>query len=341
MSQTKSDASASSPKRLERFMHTFGPLLALAVVWVGFGLLESYLQQTAFLQSAIFTPDAVSQVVQQSVVIGIAAIGMTLIIISAGIDLSIGSAIALCSVVAAKLIVSGQGPIAVVAGTLVIGALCGLGIALLVVRIRLIPFITTLGTLLVLRGLALALANSQPINVQETTWLRFWLNGLPEDWKWLVIPPGGWLMIGLALLVSLALRFTVFGRHIFAVGSNEQTARLCGVAVNRVKIWVYVLGGIFAAISGLMLASNQGQGDPTGASGYELDIIAAVVIGGASLNGGIGSVFGSLVGALIMTVIRVGCGLNGIEESTTRIVTGTIIVVAVLVDRLRQQTGKA
>ena len=336
------DTTAIEPtRRLARFLNTFGPLLALAFVWLGFGLVESHLQGTPFLSASIFTSEAVSQVVQQSVVIGVAAIGMTLIIVSAGIDLSVGSAIALCSVVAANLIVGGQGPVAVIVGTLATGALCGLAIAWLVVRIRLIPFITTLGTLLVLRGLALSLANSQPVNVQDTAWLRFWLNGLPEGWKWLVIPPGGWLMIGLAALTALALRYTVFGRHVFAVGSNEQTARLCGVAVDRVKIWVYVIGGIFAAISGLMLASNQGQGDPTGASGYELDIIAAVVIGGASLSGGVGSVVGSIIGTLVMSVIKVGCVLNGIEESTTRIVTGTIIVVAVLVDRLRQQAGRS
>lgn len=341
MNEPSAKYAAEPSQRLAKFLNTFGPLLALAFVWVGFGLLESQLQGTAFLSSAIFTSEAVSQIVQQSVVIGIAAIGMTLIIVSAGIDLSVGSAIALCSVVAAKCVVGTYDPLTVVGVTLATGALCGLGIGLLVVRIRLIPFITTLGTLLVLRGIALGLANSQPINVQDTAWLRFWLNGLPEGWKWLVIPPGGWLMIGLAVLTALALRFTVFGRHVFAVGSNEQTARLCGVAVDRVKLWVYVLGGIFAAISGLMLASNQGQGDPTGASGYELDIIAAVVIGGASLNGGVGSVVGSIIGTLVMSVIKVGCVLNGIEESTTRIVTGTIIVVAVLVDRLRQQAGKA
>jgi len=341
MNEPTAKTAAEPTHRLARFLNTFGPLLALAFVWLGFGLLESQLQGTPFLRSAIFTSEAVSQIVQQSVVIGIAAIGMTLIIVSAGIDLSVGSAIALCSVVAAKCVVGAHDPLAVVGLTLATGALCGLGIGLLVVRIRLIPFITTLGTLLVLRGIALGLANSQPINVQDTAWLRFWLNGLPEGWKWLVIPPGGWLMLGLAALTALALRFTVFGRHVFAVGSNEQTARLCGVAVDRVKLWVYVIGGLFAAVSGLMLASNQGQGDPTGASGYELDIIAAVVIGGASLSGGVGSVVGSIIGTLVMSVIKVGCVLNGIEESTTRIVTGTIIVVAVLVDRLRQQAGKA
>lgn len=323
--------------RLGRVLATLGPLLALAVVWAGFALLEHRLEGTPFLGSAMFTREAVAQIVQQSVVIGIAAIGMTFVIISAGIDLSVGSAIALASVIAAKLALAGHGAAVVVLGTLAAGGLTGLLIGLLIVRAGLIPFITTLGTLLVLRGAALGLADSQPINIQDLGWLRFWLNGLPAGWEWLVIPPGGWLMLALAALASAVLRLTVFGRHVHAVGSNEQTARLCGVAVNRVKLAVYALGGVFAAVAGLMLASNQGQGDPTGANGYELDIIAAVVIGGASLGGGVGSVLGSLLGALVMTVIRVGCGLNGIDESTTRIVTGAIIVAAVLVDRLRQR----
>lgn len=324
--------------RLIRLASSLGPLLALAIVWAGFGLLEHRMEGTPFLDSAIFTREAVAQVVQQSVVIGIAAIGMTFIIISAGIDLSVGSAIALASVVAAKLALAGLGVTSVVLGTLGAGAAVGLLIGLLIVRAGLIPFITTLGTLLVLRGVALGLAESQPINVQDLGWLRFWLNGLPPGWEWLVIPPGGWLMLALAGIAAVVLRFTVFGRHVLAVGSNEQTARLCGVAVQRVKLSVYVIGGLFAAVSGLMLASNQGQGDPTGANGYELDVIAAVVIGGASLGGGVGSVLGSLIGALVMTVIRVGCGLNGIDESNTRMVTGTIIVAAVLIDRLRQRT---
>lgn len=335
------DDTPRAAARLGRALAALGPLLALAAVWAGFALLEHRLEGTPFLGSAMFTREAVAQVVQQSVVIGIAAIGMTFVIISAGMDLSVGSAIALASVIAAKLAVAGHGAAAVVLGTLAAGGLTGLLIGLLIVRAGLIPFITTLGTLLVLRGAALGLAGSQPINIQDLGWLRFWLNGLPAGWEWLVIPPGGWLMLGLAGASSAALRLTVFGRHVHAVGSNEQTARLCGVAVNRVKLAVYALGGVFAAVAGLMLASNQGQGDPTGANGYELDVIAAVVIGGASLGGGVGSVLGSLVGALVMTVIRVGCGLNGIDESTTRVVTGVIIVAAVLVDRLRQRSAAA
>ncbi len=338
MSETPSPARAALP----RLLGALAPLLALALVWLGFGVLEHRLNPgTDLLDAAIFSRQAVADIVQQSVVIGIGAIGMTFVIVAAGIDLSVGSAIALCSVVAAKLVVAGHAAAAVVLGTLAAGLGVGLLIGLLVVRGGLIPFITTLGTLLVLRGAALALADSQPINVQDAAWLRYWLNGLPPGLEWLVIPPGGWLMLGLAALAALTLRLTVFGRQVFAIGSNEQTARLCGVAVDRVKLAVYGIGGLFAGVAGLMLASNQGQGDPTAANGYELDIIAAVVIGGASLSGGVGTVLGSLIGALVMTVIRVGCGLNGIDESTTRVVTGVIIVAAVAVDRLRTRASAA
>lgn len=318
------------PSRLRpaALLAAFGPSLALVLVWGLFFL---------FGNRAIGSAEGLESIVQQTVVVGIAAIGMTFVIVSAGIDLSVGSCIALCSVVAAKLAVAGHGPIAVVPLSLLTGAGAGLVIGLLVVYARLIPFITTLGTLLILRGLALGLAQSQAINAQEVGWLRFWLNSLPDDLRWLLIPPGGWLMLALAAAAAAVLRFTVFGRHVFAVGSNEQTARLCGVAVDRVKLCVYMISGAFAGLSGLMLVSYQGQGDSTGATGYELDIIAAAVIGGASLSGGAGSVFGSLIGALVMTVIRTGCTLNGIDESTTRIITGAIIVAAVLVDRLRRR----
>ncbi|MEI7602766.1 MAG: ABC transporter permease, partial [Opitutae bacterium] len=216
----------SNTTSTKKILNSLGTFIALVAIW---GLFFSLGNR------AIGSAEGIESIVQQTVVIGIAAIGMTFIIISAGIDLSIGSAIALCSVVGAKLAVSGNNPFVTVIVTLLSGLLIGLFIGLLVVRAKLIPFITTLGTLLILRGLALALANSQPINAQDANWLRFWLNSLPDDMKFLIIPPGGWLMIALALVATGVLRFTVFGRHVFAVGSNENTARLCGVAVDRTK----------------------------------------------------------------------------------------------------------
>ena len=144
-------------------------------------------------------------------------------------------------------------------------------------------------------------------------------------------------MILLAAIIAGMLRYTRLGRHIIAIGSNEATARLCGVAIEKVKLIVYSMAGAFAGLGGLMIMSYQEQGDPTGAVGLELDVIAAVVIGGGSLSGGEGSVLGSLVGAIIMTVIRTGCQLNGWPTWVTQVVTGAVIVVAVAIDRLRHR----
>ena len=273
--------------------------------------------------------------VLQTVIVGVAAIGMTLVIISGGIDLSVGSIIALSSVVTALLMESfALDPATAAMGGIGAGLVCGLINGLLITRLKLVPFIVTLGTLLIVRGVAKGLSNSIPINAGQT-WLSDLLALLPPDRKWLLIPPGAWLMIFLAMLVAGFLRYMKLGRYVYAIGSNEHTARLCGVAVERVKIFVYAAAGTFAGLSGLMLMSYQEQGDPTGAVGLELEIIAAVVIGGGSLSGGEGSILGSLVGAMIMTVIRTGCQLNGWPPWVTQAVTGLVIIVALAIDKLR------
>ncbi len=325
--QAAAPSAAGNAPRFDwgRALQDLGPIFALILIWGIF----------AYFNPVILKLGAVEQIVQQTVIVGIAAIGMTLIIISGGIDLAVGSTIALCACSGAYALKHwGGSPLVVVLTALGAGLAAGFMHGVLIVHARLIPFISTLGTLLVYRGLAREVADSQPISVQSD-WLRFWLSSLPENLKWMLIPPGGWLMILLAGMVAWGLRYTVAGRHVYALGSNEQTAVLCGVNTRRVKLLVYSLGGGFAAVSGLMSVSYQDQGDPNTAQGLELDVIAAVVIGGGSLSGGAGSVFGSLVGALIMTVIRVGCSLNGVEASTTQIITGAIILAAVAVDRLR------
>jgi len=293
----------------------------------------------AILNAKITSFTALETMVQQTVIVGVAAIGMTLVIIAAGIDLSAGSVIAFCSVVIAQTMVAyGASPgVAAITGIMA-GLLCGLINGILITRLKLVPFIVTLGTLLIVRGFAKGIANSMQINAGQT-WLSDLLAVLPADRKWQLVPSGAWLMILLAVAVAALLRYTKIGRHIFAVGSNEQTARLCGVAVERVKIIVYAIAGAFAGLSGLMLMSYQEQGDPTAAVGMELDIIAAVVIGGGSLSGGEGSIAGSLIGAMIMTIIRTGCQLNGWAPWITQVVTGGVIVVAVTVDRLRHRAA--
>ena len=276
-------------------------------------------------------------IIQQTVIVGIAAIGMTFVIISGGIDLSAGSIIAMGSVVVAFLMqAAGLDPLLAALGGVGVGFLCGMLNGIFISRFKFVTFIVTHCTLLVVRGFAKGIARSMPINAGDT-WLSNLLAALPPDQKWQLVPSGAWLMILIAIMMAGVLKYTPIGRHIFAIGSNEQTARLCGVAVERVKIFVYMLSGGLSGLGGLMLMSYQEQGDPTGAIGMELDVIAAVVIGGGSLSGGEGSILGSIVGAIIMTVIRTGCQLNGWPSWVTQVVTGAVIVFAVAVDRLRHQ----
>jgi len=272
-------------------------------------------------------------IARQSTVVGIASLGMTLVIIAGGIDLSVGSTIALTTVMLAWLLdPGGSRPIEAAIGGIAAAALVGWIIGALITKMRMVPFIVTLGMMLLVRGVAKGIAGEQKIDAPMT-----WLNQLlaaGRSWHW---PPGVWLMLILALAVAGMLRYTAFGRHIFAVGSNEQTARLCGVQVGQVKTLVYTLSGALAGIAGLMQFSRLTVGDPTVAIGKELDVIAAVVIGGGSLSGGKGSILGSIVGALIMTVIRSGCAQMGISNWKQEIITGIIIVVAVALDQLRQR----
>jgi ribose/xylose/arabinose/galactoside ABC-type transport system permease subunit len=265
-------------------------------------------------------------------VIGIGAIGMTMIIISGGVDLSFGSIIAVSSVVVALLLQHGWSPLAAGFASVGTGALAGLFTGTLITRLRLMPFIVTLGTMGILRGAAKGLASEQPIYPDET-----WLNGLmrlqPNN-----LPGGVWLMLGLAGVIAWVLHYTKFGRHIFAIGSSEATARLCGIHVSNTKLLIYVLGSAFAGLSGLLQFSYLTGGDPTTAVGLELNIIAAVVIGGASLSGGSGTITGTLVGGLIMTVVNNGCTKLDMPNWVQEIVTGAIIVAAVTLDQFRRRT---
>ena len=317
----------SSGRQWRELINTFGPFVALLLVYLFFALLNS----------KIVTFTALETIIQQSVIVGVSAIGMTLVIILGGIDLSAGSIIAMSSVVVALLMRSaGVDPLLAASCGIAAGAICGLFNGTIITRLKVVPSIVTLGSLLIVRGFAKGLARSTTINVPES-WLSDLLATLPPHLKWQLIPPGAWLMIVLAILIASTLRYTKLGRHIYAIGSNTLTARLCGIAVNKVTMTVYALAGAFSGLAGLMLMSYQEQGDPTGAMGLELDVIAAVVIGGGSLSGGEGSIIGSLIGALIMTIIRTGCQLNGWPTWVTQVVTGAVIVVAVAVDRLRHR----
>jgi len=279
-------------------------------------------------------------IVRQTTIVGVAALGMTMVIISGGIDLSVGSIVALSTVVIAWLLrYAGTDPLTATIGGVAAGACFGLISGLLITRLRVVPFIVTLGMMLVVRGTAKGIGREQTIAVdpERLAWLEELLASVPKEQSWMLVPPGVWLLVLLAISMAALLRYTRLGRHTFAIGSNEQTARLCGVPVERVKILVYTLCGAFAGLAGLMQFSRLTKGDPTVAIGLELDVIAAVVIGGGSLGGGEGSILGTLVGALIMTVIATGCTWMELPNWVQEIITGAIIVVAVAVDRLRHR----
>lgn len=315
-------------EQLGRWLNLLGPLLGLVAIFALFAVLAP---------SGFASASNLQTIARQTAIVGAAALGMTLIMIMGGIDLSVGSVVALTTVVIAALLQHAHlSPALSALLGICAGGLTGLVSGVLITQLRVVPFIVTLGMMLIVRGLAKALAHEQKIDA-PLTWLQGLLSSLPPERAWMLVPGGVWLVVLLALLVAGVLRFTKLGRHVFAVGSNELTARLCGVAVERTKVLTYALGGMFFGVAGLMLFSRLTVGDPTAAVGLELDVIAAVVIGGGSLSGGEGSVFGSLIGALIMSVIRSGCAQMGLENWVQEIITGGVIVVAVALDRLRHR----
>ena len=386
------------PTRFRMVVDQLGPLLALAAVWGLFAAMEWKIFATWENTQAILL---------QTAVIGVAALGGTMVIVSGGIDLSVGSLIALVTVVVAVMLknvlpgadvisggaalygaaalaaavgIAAAGACGLAIGTMVIGrvgrvavvalgAIVGglawhygldyrLALALAVavaamgwwierrleISIPLSPFIVTLGMWGALRGAAKGLADNSAVYPPPTPlnhFMRFPTGKIdlslllrPQQW-W---SPGVWIFLLLALAIASLLRYTQFGRHIYAIGSNEQTARLCGVHVERVKLKLYALAGLLTGVAGVLQFCFLEVGDPTTAAGYELGVIAAAVIGGASLSGGVGTILGAVAGALLMSTINNGCTKIGLEVWMQEIVTGAIIVAAVALDKLRHRS---
>lgn len=315
-------------KRLKVLISWFGPFLGLLLVFAIFSLIPEV--QDRFLRSA-----NIKSVATQSVIVALGALGMTLIIISGGIDLSAASNIALSSVIVAYAINAGLHPLVAVLFGIMTGGFVGFVNGSLITSLRLVPFIVTLGMLGIARGIAKWIAGNQKIDA-PITWVNELMAKSPRP-SWLLMAPGVWLMIILALTMAVVLHYTVFGRHVFAIGSNEATARLCGIRTKRTKIIIYSIAGLFCGLSGIMQFSRLTVGDPTVAVGLELDIIAAVVIGGGSLKGGEGSILGSMIGVFIMAFLRNGCTMMGWPNYIQEIIIGAIIVIAVSLDHIRHR----
>jgi ribose/xylose/arabinose/galactoside ABC-type transport system permease subunit len=273
--------------------------------------------------------------VHDNTIPAIAALGMLIVVISGGIDLSIGSVVALVTVVTMQVyrqlyFESGSTAfasfIAVPAG-IVIGGLCGLTNGLIITLFRVPPFVTTLGTLSIARGLATWLAERRnitfPIGARPG-----WVDSLAQTQaRYLIFYPGFWSLVLLALGTAVLLRFTVLGRYCYAIGSNEATARLCGVPITRTKVTLYTLSGVLTGWAGVLSFAHVGNGDPSGNVGLELIVIAAVVIGGANLSGGQGTVVGTLLGVLILGILENGVSAFDVPVEAKYILIGLIIVI--------------
>ena len=300
----------------------FAPLTALVLTY----LLFVALAPDTFARAANLVTMA-----RQTVIVAIAAVGMTFVIVHGGIDLSVGSSVALTTVVVASMLRAGAGSVAATVCGVLVASLVGLVIGVLITSLRMAPFIVTLGAMSILRGAAKGLAHEQKIDVDPAGLDR--LLGASGG----SVPPGVWVAVLVAIAGALVLQTTRFGRHVFAIGSSENATRLSGVDLTRTKLLVYVAAGALSGLAGVMEFSTLTVGDPTDSVGLELEVIAAVVIGGASLSGGEGSIAGSMAGACLMTVIRTGGTHLGLPAWVEEIVTGVIIVVAVALDRVRQR----
>jgi len=326
VAETKTDWTIPNSSIARNWLNRLAPFLGLLLVIVIFAILIGEPEKYLSLRN-------LRTVLAQTVIVAIGAIGMTVIIISGGIDLSVGSAIALTGVITAIGISAGWPPTMAVTAGILVGGLVGIVNGWAITRLRVVPFIATLGMLGVARGVAKGLAGSQTVNVPDT-WANDLLLTIPKH-AWLLVAPGVWIAIILAITAAVVLRRTVFGRRVFALGSNEAAARACGIATDRLKIYIYALAGLLFGLAGVMQMSRLRQGDPTVAAGLELDIIAAVVIGGGSLSGGEGSILGAMIGALIMAFLRNGCQQVGWPNYIQEIIIGALIVFAVAIDRWR------
>ena len=311
--------------RSRKLASEFGIGLAFAVELVLFSLLSPH----------FLTADNLLNVSLQTSITAIIAVGMTFVILTAGIDLSVGSLVAVVGVLTTLLLaaVTPLGvafPVAVLAG-LVLGALSGLIAGTVITRFSITPFIVTLALMTIWRGTAFILTGGRPI----------W--ELPEEFsvlssgRILGVPIPTVIMFVVYLAAHIVLTKTRFGRHVYAVGGNAEAARLAGIRTDKVVVGVFVLCGTLSALSGILLASRVNSGQPNAGLSYELDVIAAVVVGGTSLFGGRGSILGTFIGSLLIGVLRNGLNLMNVESYVQQVVVGFVILFAVMIDQWRRR----
>ncbi|WP_428910905.1 ABC transporter permease [Niallia sp. Krafla_26] len=306
--------------KLKQSFSEFGVVWALLVIVITISLLTP-----SFLNT-----ENIINLLRQVSINAILAIGMTYVILTKGIDLSVGSILAFSGIVAASFVTGGENNIvfAIFLG-LGSGLLLGFINGVVIAKFKVTPFIVTLGMMAIARGFTFIYGDGRPISNLSEPFL------LIGGAKFLAIPIAVWITIAVFILFSIILYQTRFGRYVYAIGGSENAARISGIKVERSLIWVYSIMGLLAGLAGIILTSRVSAGLPQAGTAYELDAIAAVVIGGTSLNGGKGRLWGSIIGALIIGVINNGLDLLGVSSYWQQVVKGAIIVLAVMLDRKR------
>lgn len=302
-------------------------LIALGVLCIGISIMEP----------AFRSFGNIVNILQQVTVIAVIALGVNVVIFTGGIDISVGSVVAFTGIVMGKLIVEGgMNPLIGVLAALVVGALCGMFNGVMIAKFKLQPMIATLAMMSMARGAALTLADGQTIT------------GYSDNFRWIGVGEIMGTKIPVQILFMLLfyaaafyiMRYRKFGRYIYAIGGNEEVTRLSGINVDRYKIMAYTISGFCAAIASVILVAKLNSAQSTAGLDYEMDAIASCVIGGTSLLGGFGSVWGTLIGAIIMIVIRNGLNLLNVSSNLQKLVLGIVILVAVLADAIRHRPGK-
>lgn len=300
-------------------LQKLGPFVALLIISVALSIVSR----------DFLTLDNLLNVMRQASINALIAFGMTLVILLGGIDLSAGSVLALSSVIIATLLSAGTPAVVATFAGLLAGGLMGFANGLVISKGKVAPFIATLGSMTVLRGLALVVSNGSPISSFNSDFFSLLGGGYVAR----LVPIPVVLMLVMFGAFWVLLRKTVFGRHIYATGGNAESAKLSGVKVDRIQLWVYTIAGVMSALAGVVLTSRLNSAQPTAGTGYELDAIAAVVLGGTSLTGGRGWIFGTLVGALLIGVLNNGLNLLDVSSFYQQVIKGIVILLAVLIDR--------
>ncbi|WP_235829117.1 ABC transporter permease [Christensenella intestinihominis] len=319
------EGALSGQKNFKQYLRSY----ALVIIFLGVCAVFAIASPT-FLQ-----PTNIVGVFRQIAINGVLALGMTLVIITGGIDLSVGSLMAITGVVSAMILENNPNMLAV---ALIVGigaaALMSMWTAVLVAKMRIAAFIASLSTMTIARGVALVVADGIPHTIKDTAYSE-----IGNGYLWDPAATGGvgfpvlvLILIVVAVITAVILYNTKFGRYIYAVGGNENAAEASGVNVVKVKFWTYVLNGALCGVAGMMLAARITSGQPNAATGYELDAITAVIIGGTSMAGGSGKISGTIIGALIIGVLNNGLVLLGVSSYYQQIIKGIIIAVAVLLD---------